>query len=111
MWKRGKVTNLISNTVAEVDRVNRHIADLRLCHANISLKPADESEINFDAIINRSIAESVTNEELPDDNAHVVDNVVDNIDDDDSDDNHSDISSSDVRDRKPPAWLADFYVF
>lgn len=98
VWPVGQVTKLISNTTVEVNGVNRHVSDLR---------PAWHH--------GESTQKTVT--------VDILDGNDEERDDDDDGGNSQDVrqeqsgvenveveSRRSVRDRRPPQWLADFYV-
>ena len=105
VWKLGKVTQIVADAVVEVDGTNRHVADVR--HAYSS---SDEQSLANNI---QSTAASVEFEIHSDNNDHETSDDSSSCGTDregvtemvNSGDNHV------TRDRRPPQWLADFYVF
>jgi transposase InsO family protein len=111
-WKIGRVTALVSNTAVKVGSITRHIGDIRLCHSmpakcdedGIEVSKVDETGSWSDA--HREEGADDSDEERGDGDADGIgemaeDQVLTRADDD---------TQRPVRDRKPPSWLADFYV-
>jgi len=117
-WKQGTVTKLISDKVVEIDRVNRHVADVRLVRQNEHDQNDAIShlctEVDIEPCGNAGLG---INEEVSDESAG----------------NNSDLDGSEIcswgisnpelvdepnqeeggrttRDRRPPPWMANFYI-
>ena len=94
VWNRGSITALLSNTAAEVDGMPRHISDLRLCHRMVPDNTDRATEVTVDLTQNLprndNIENDVGGEIIADDNVQTRESQ---------------------RERRPPQWLAEFYVF
>lgn len=114
-WKDATITRVVSKTVVEVDGINRHIADVRAAAANRPdaerNKQADVLEVAVD--YDGAAAENEPNSDFEDDHNSESSTKSDSddrssaADDEGSDDGESTPSG---RNRRPPKWLADFYV-
>ena len=112
MWKKGLVTALVSNTAAMVDGITRHIGDLRLCHADPKEVETDSVEVSVDSLVeNHHVNELIDPDNV--NNGHDIGighDAVNNLADGLEPDEHL-VENQATRNRKPPAWLADFYTF
>lgn len=113
VWGRGKVTGVVSNTTAEVDFVNRHVSDLRLCH---SLSQSQEAGGGVEVSSGELVRDDATDLDDADeaDNANDADDDSDNdglVHDDADNGDDADNDCNPARERRPPQWLANFYTF
>ena len=111
VWKVGQVTKLISNTTVEVNGTNRHVSDLRFAWHDNSVAPRSVDIVDSDGDI---IGEPETDSTSVTDSTETfvgIDNAEADCDihSSDSDNSGTEIRGQ-VRDRRPPKWLADFYV-
>ena len=111
-WEGAAVTGIVSENVVEVDGINRHIADVRLGVEQIGTaqdstkqwfynpRPPAEVEVEFGRV----------HEDDDDDISSSDDGQVTSSDDDNGSDNSVQSHEELPRDRRPPRWLADFYL-
>ncbi|XP_067931172.1 uncharacterized protein [Watersipora subatra] len=97
IWPTCRITALLSNTAAKVDEIPRHIADLRLCHRISPSNSASDAEVSIDLPY-----------QLPPNDDNDIDSENENSANQEIvDHNEARVSH---RERRPPQWLADFYV-
>ena len=112
VWKKGLVTALVCNTAAMVNGITRHIGDLRLCHADPKEVETDSVEVSVDSLVeNHHVNEPIDPDNV--NNGHDIGighDAVNNLADGLEPDEHL-VENQATRNRKPPAWLADFYTF
>lgn len=97
VWKTAMVSKVVADQVVEVNGVNRHVSDVRPADGEQMQMVCNTAEPNVD-ILYDNVATDGLDEGL---------NPV-------GDDEQSDVDSTggdEVRDRRPPRWLADFYTF
>jgi transposase InsO family protein len=110
-WKMATVTKSVANTVVEVDGVNRHVADVR--HAGdeqmmpSGAQPQPAVEIEYDGTTaadgNTDGAENTDRDGYSDTES--------TGDDPESDSDNSSADNQSVRERKPPGWWADYFIY
>ena len=116
-WKLGKIDRVVSDTAVQVDGTNRHIADVRFAWHN-SDSPRKQDSVEIESLPENSIdiadpaGQQDANFNFDNEIVHDVNDAsnIDNSDDSEHESEHCD-EGSEVRDRRPPKWLADFYTF
>jgi len=117
-WKQGTVTKIILDKVVEIDGVNYHVADVRLARQNEGDKNNAISHLCTEVDIELcGDAGFGTNEEIS------GESVGNNSDLDGSETSSWGIGNLEVvdepnqeeggratRDKRPPPWMADFYI-
>jgi hypothetical protein len=107
-WNRQKVTKIVSDTVIEVNGINRHIADVRRDGTDMEFETHGGHRDIEICIGNMNDRHEQDNENLVhENNPEYSDSESASSDNDSSD--QADEARPD-RDRRPPRWLADFYV-
>ena len=113
-WRMGKVTALVSNTAAKIDSITRHISDLRLCHPSSTARD-EASAHEFD--IGPGVDSNGDDDNGGDDNGgDVSDDQNQRVGGTDADSEVDGAADREIeirqssRERRPPAWLANFYV-
>ena len=108
-WRIGKVTALVSNTAAKVDSITRHISDLRLCHPSSPAR--DEASVHeFDISPDvDSDGDDDNGDDVPNDQNQIVGRDSGDSEGEGAAGGGTEIRQS-SRERRPPAWLANFYV-
>ena len=112
-WRCGRVTKVVSDKVAEIDGVNRHVADVRLAEQrrrNDGEQQCMEMEVECD----RGHVAAVVGGQADDEDLGQYGGMENGGSANDNDGNDQDVdqetSVPSVRDRRPPQWMADFYV-
>lgn len=100
-WEKAEVTGIVSEVVIEVNGTNRHISDIRFCESG---KRQDEM---LDAECREVEIERCCCDRDQDDD--VRSDAGGNVDDDGLD-GELEVEAKELRERRPPKWLADFYV-
>lgn len=123
-WREGVVTGIIADNVVEVDGTNRHISDVRrasevakrtIKHNDGQIIAGRRREMDFDEIDQQGGASEGEESDQPpadestgDTQEHSDEEPI--AQSDETDDRISHDNPRPTRDRKPPAWLANFYV-
>jgi hypothetical protein len=118
-WKTATVSNVVADTVVEVNGVNRHVADVRATSKMDDSMPRRDNqqmsttEIEYNIASNDMIDGHMRDGNIADDDHPTNNEPV--LDERESDNTIDAYDSSDdgpiVRDRRPPTWLSDFYTF
>ena len=98
-WEKAEVTGIVSEVVVEVNGTNRHISDIRFCGRG------NRQDEMFDAEREEVEIEHYRRGPDQDDDFWSWSNTAGNVEDD-----VLDGEEKELRDRRPPKWLADFYV-
>ena len=103
VWRPGVITGLVSNTAVKVDGMTRHVGDVRFCW-----RPAIERKPTF---VHSECDYIVDEPDRADNELSDADSISASDDENGSDMDQLDAQlNRPARDRKPPSWLADFYV-
>lgn len=94
-WKLGKVTGIVSDRVVEIDGTNRHVSDIRLVEMGAS--SADIEDGALEGRVSESGVSIIGEEDAQENEGSDVD--------------EAENGSDSVRERRPPRWMSDYYLF
>ena len=111
VWRTGIITDIVSNTAVKVDGMTRHVGDIRFCWRQSTDQPSTDYEVDF--------KENTSELDIAQYNVNHGGCDSDSMGNDDNDNNDGgcvnvnqdeNVYVRSVRNRKPPAWLADFMI-